>query len=445
MRWLLITVGGSHQPIVTSIKTLEPDRVVFICSNDTNAKGSYVMVEADGNVCTEPPPSPQVPTNLPEAVNPKHWRLTYCGPPNLPSIPKLTNLPEGKYEVVRVDPDDPSDCFVKILHRLREIYQSDATAEVYADYTGGTKSMTAGLFAAALEDCRVKIRLVTGPRSDLHKITVGECLLPAKVAAIQSARVRDKIDLLISRYYYAAASQVLQSSLVDLCEEPADIKLLNALKAFDAWDRFDYANAYNLLTKALRGQLASKYAPVLSRLQSVPGGVCSDSSGYLLVKDLLANAARRAEQGRYEDAIARHYRAVELTAQIWLSTGHNIQTSNVTYDAIPDSLPWKSDAKDSGSLKVGLLRAWELAAAVDNGNKISQLWAKWQERVLSAISRRNEGLMAHGMTPASEGSYTQDVSDGMAAFVSEALRVIGVGDPSIPEFPRSVSEIELGL
>jgi len=33
---LLITVGGSHQPIITSIQELKPDRVVFICSDDSN-------------------------------------------------------------------------------------------------------------------------------------------------------------------------------------------------------------------------------------------------------------------------------------------------------------------------------------------------------------------------------------------------------------------------
>ena len=37
-----------------------------------------------------------------------------------------------------------------------------------------------------------------------------------------------------------------------------------------------------------------------------------------MVEDLLLNAERRAIQGRYEDAIGRIYRAIELIAQIRL-------------------------------------------------------------------------------------------------------------------------------
>ncbi|WP_334311911.1 hypothetical protein [Aphanizomenon sp. CS-733/32] len=46
---LLITVGGSHQPIVTAIRDLQPDRVVFICS-DSN-KGTKSQIIGEGYPC----------------------------------------------------------------------------------------------------------------------------------------------------------------------------------------------------------------------------------------------------------------------------------------------------------------------------------------------------------------------------------------------------------
>lgn len=46
---LLITVGGSHQPIVTTIRSLKPDRVIFLCS--TGSRGSESQVIGQGTPC----------------------------------------------------------------------------------------------------------------------------------------------------------------------------------------------------------------------------------------------------------------------------------------------------------------------------------------------------------------------------------------------------------
>jgi hypothetical protein len=42
---LLVTVGGSFQPIVTAIGTLSPDRVIFICSDGDKGSKSQVIGE----------------------------------------------------------------------------------------------------------------------------------------------------------------------------------------------------------------------------------------------------------------------------------------------------------------------------------------------------------------------------------------------------------------
>jgi hypothetical protein len=43
---LLVTVGGSPQPVITSFNTLEPDRDIFICS--AVAKSSKYQVMGQG-------------------------------------------------------------------------------------------------------------------------------------------------------------------------------------------------------------------------------------------------------------------------------------------------------------------------------------------------------------------------------------------------------------
>jgi hypothetical protein len=46
---LLITVGGSPQPIITAIQSLNPDRTVFICSD--GPRGSVSQVIGEGTPC----------------------------------------------------------------------------------------------------------------------------------------------------------------------------------------------------------------------------------------------------------------------------------------------------------------------------------------------------------------------------------------------------------
>ena len=51
---LILTVGGSGEPLVKSIKQSKPDYTIFICSADekeVNAVGSEKMVDGAGKPC----------------------------------------------------------------------------------------------------------------------------------------------------------------------------------------------------------------------------------------------------------------------------------------------------------------------------------------------------------------------------------------------------------
>lgn len=50
---LFVTVGGSFQPIVTSIHSLKPDRVIFLASDGEN--GSKSQVIGEGTPCDMKP------------------------------------------------------------------------------------------------------------------------------------------------------------------------------------------------------------------------------------------------------------------------------------------------------------------------------------------------------------------------------------------------------
>ena len=87
-----------------------------------------------------------------------------------------------------------------------------------------------------------------------------------------------------------------------------------------------------------------------------------------LVVDLLNNASRRAEEGKYDDAVARLYRCIELIAQIKLKERFGIDTSDVDLKLIPeevkDELERKRDEK--GRIKIGLSDSYKLLSAFND-------------------------------------------------------------------------------
>ena len=151
---LLVTVGGSFQPIVTSIYSLEPDRVIFIASDGD--KGSKSQVIGEGTPC-------EVRRGT-EVIE------------RLPNIPMQVGLgerfqPERDLILVQ-NPDDLAECYRKIYQHIHNLQQEDSS-EILADYTGGTKTLSAALVLAAV-DCGIPLYITIAARDNLVKVERGE-------------------------------------------------------------------------------------------------------------------------------------------------------------------------------------------------------------------------------------------------------------------------------
>ena len=60
---LILTIGGSHEPIVKSIKDTKADYVVFLCSDDLpTTKGSYTQITDKAEVRDSKDPSKNFPS-----------------------------------------------------------------------------------------------------------------------------------------------------------------------------------------------------------------------------------------------------------------------------------------------------------------------------------------------------------------------------------------------
>jgi CRISPR-associated protein (Cas_Cas02710) len=152
---LFVTVGGSFQPIVTAIQSLQPDRVIFIASD--GERGSVSQVVGEGTPCEVRRGS--------EVIE------------RLPNIPTQVGLGENfqpQRDVIRIqNPDDLGECYSKISEYIRHL-QAETGNEIMADYTGGTKTLSAALVLAAA-DCGVSLYLtIAGDRENLIKVEKGE-------------------------------------------------------------------------------------------------------------------------------------------------------------------------------------------------------------------------------------------------------------------------------
>ncbi len=395
---LIVTVGGSHQPILRGIERTRPDFVHFLCSADSERlKGSYTQVSGEGNVLKSSQEKEK---------------------PDLPNITKVAMLNPGQFEVHTIEHfDNLGDCYLVSLRLIDRLMLETPETSVIVDFTGGTKSMSAGLAAAALEDGRCRMQMVAGLRQDLRQTADGtEFVRPVLVLDAQAERRMRLARKLIARFDYSGAADELEDTAERFTTDASSNKLqrwISLCRAFDAWDRFDHAQATRLL-QPYRG-VADNHKTFLAQLGDGRG------HGFELVEDLLLNAERRAAQGRYDDAVGRLYRALEMTAQIWLKQKHGLDTSGVNSAAVPDSIRGELEQSrdDRGTIKVGLDMAWRLAGAFPD-DPVGAKFADNRGWLLTFLSVRNQSLFAHGRRPIGISDY-ETHGKRVISFLQEAL------------------------
>jgi len=402
MKILVLTVGGSSEPLVNSIRQNRPDMLAFLCSDDAGrTKGSYTQVVGEGLVCEKG---------------------------TKPNILVQTGVSDAGFPVVRIrEFDDPNACYVESLDLLAELRRRYPEAQIIADYTGGTKSMSSGLVLAALDTEGVVLGVQQGVRADLDKVVSGTQFtrLTCGRAPLVNRQCK-RVAEFLRRFDYPAAASLLedvlaQSDLPHSMAEPLRYQLALA-RGLNAWDRFDHATAWTLLSP-----LRSRHVDLLKFLQAVVSSrrrldpeferqagsvirVAARGHGYELVEDLLLNAERRASQGRYDDAVARLYRALEMLAQARLRLAYGIDTSALqTIDLPVDIRPIYNSRQEGpgGTTQLALKDAYELLAllATVGPEPVGNAYVEKRGHLLDFLAVRNRSLYAHGFTPVTEAQY----------------------------------------
>lgn len=381
---LICTVGGSHQPIIKAIQKKRPGFVCFVCSDDdptTGRPGSYTQIRAKGN----------------KVISKGHGEE-----PSLPNIPTQLDMADDMYEVLRVNADDFDAAYMRIYHYIQKWNPEEW--HILADYTGGTKTMTAALVAAALDTGNTELHFVSGARKDLTKVADGtEHSMSVSVGNTRFYREARRALDAWKRFSYAESSAML--SQIQPPQHVRDIYIAadGISNAFAAWDCFDHKKALDLLdtfSKRLGSRGKGGLIGTL-KLLATGDGIRSD---ILKVYDIWLNAGRRSKQQHYDDATARWYRMLEWTAQCLLNEREGIKTGDIPKDRLPASV--KLSENSEGKLQAGLFQAWEILAKIaDKDGDIADFWKKERTHILDLVQMRNSSLLAHGFRPVGQEDW----------------------------------------
>jgi CRISPR-associated protein (TIGR02710 family) len=323
-----------------------------------------------------------------------------------------------------------------LVDKLRALARDLPGAEIVADFTGGTKSMSAALTLAALE-AGAALQLVTGDRPDLVRVRDStEQAIAVRTKRIAGAREFERLASGWSRYAYQEAAEGFAALWNDLKTEGLSREELRPLtrakelsQAFAAWDSFDHKGAFGCLRNSRYDGMTiggrsdwRDLAAALVREQSSPWTA-------LHLRDLWRNAQRCAARGRHDDAVARLYRLWEGIAQ-WLL--------------------WADFRLDTAVVETGLKRSWDLYRHLRPGGAAASFWmqkgedgrTQW-ERLDERLRIRNYSILAHGGDRVSRDGWntlSQWTETGLLDVLArEAERL---GEPhELPQLPTALPRL----
>lgn len=409
-RALILSVGMSVGSETFAIKNLEPDYVAFVCTPDSRSK--------------------------------------------IDDIIEQTGLKASKIQIYEI-PDDYGQLgeLVSKAHQAFRWAENKLGSEgqVVVNPTAGRKWMSHGLsLFAGQTDAKIvyvdadfesgKPRTGTERLVDLGNPDDATGMLAAKtpVALFNRGDFEGAAEGFAKIKPNRATPKVLYESLQGISG------------ALTKWERFEHysddkvhkaleearANALNA-AKELDMVGVASWAEEVKDLASKIKEVCESKKPSLLaVADLYANAARKREQGRHEDAGARLYRALEAVAQ-WMLDQKGINPSKVDWNPIPDEAKerFKGLRRDRNAPlpgKLGLTDAFALARSLG----CHHAEAFFENEVFALrkqIETRNQSILAHGWIPAT----ATKIKDFQKA-VGDRLRDLGADLEgwTVPKLPN---------
>lgn len=403
---LILTIGKATEPSIIRINKLKPDFVYFIHSKKSKENSLFIIEE--------------------------------------------TGIENYKFKCLD-NHEDLEDSFAKSLECINELKKENY--ELYMDFTVGTKPMVVGLAMASIQEGYKPLYLGEfnensrhenmGPvKSGMEKTKIQEN--PYENYAINELKrgrdFFDKYQFLASYENFLNAENKLKYN--DLKER---LKIFIKIVSFyDVWDKFnDEINGVPLnyylkeeilneiddnscIKKYFIEEMPHFYSQIQNNYSFLNIKLSDKLSNTLIyyLPDLLNNAKRRIDEGKYDDAVARLYRVMELIVQIRLNQYNLLDTSNIndnkifcvdknkvkrklgksTLVEIDSWNPHGWDKNNINFLDLDSSKCYRLLKFVSRENKydLSDSTKKLVSnfyKINPKIQKRNTSILAHGLKP----------------------------------------------
>jgi len=309
------------------------------------------------------------------------------------------DLPPNEFVLIN-DVDEFKECFGKIKEKNME-YDN---WEIIIDYTSGTKTMTTSAAICSLLYHR-ELTVVYGDREHNGMVDKGtEQVKTQNLYLAYDEMLFDEFKKFFNNHRFDAAIQTLQKIV---SREDKDVYMKIA-RGYRAWDLFNHKEAKELLSSPETKEI-EEIKDNLSRNMAVLGPLASPSQrnkSPQLIADLLNNAKRRGTEQKYDDAVARLYRTVELIAQCILKEKCGINTSNIDLDKLSPFIKTQMQFNkgSSGKITCGLQQSYQLLRLSDEeiGKKFSS-----NSKLKDLLKRRNYSILAHGLESIKKEDYEE--------------------------------------
>ncbi len=318
----------------------------------------------------------------------------------LPRVLREVEL--DNYAVKRLrDFSDIESIYEDIVSIMRELQDEGfASEDIVVDYTSGTKAMSAGAaIAGALSEVET-LSYINGKREGGIVVRGTEKLLPIRPYKILIDNKLKTIKELFNTHQFDACLKLIEDLKAKTANSEVQEKLAYyeaVCSAYSAWDKFEHERASEIL-KEVKGEFADNKKFLGKMLKS-------EDREPFLIADLLNNARRRMEEGKYDDAVARLYRTMELIAQYALRKKYEIDSSDVdTWHlktlGVGRRVMEKYEALkgEDGRIRLALRQDYELLK--DLGDELGQRFSEDNE-MQNLLGKRNASILAHGLEPVS--------------------------------------------
>ena len=318
------------------------------------------------------------------------------------------------YEIKYIEEiDDFNHCF-EIIEQGIWFYDilSEDNVEIVMDYTSGTKTMSAAIACCGMIYNKTLVS-VGGDRS------AGLVAQGTESINYQNLyKIYDKFSIMRIRSNFNAnrffTNIDILNGIVD--SNIAKDDLLNLCKSYYSWENMDFLEAYNFLTKVnmdrlifyeIKGDLKKN----LKALGAINKSKSENLKDCYILASLINNSIRRAEEYKYDDAIARLYRAFELIGQIRLNK-YNLFSADIDVDILKNKgvseefiADLERKREDDGKIKIGLIKDYNLLYELDDD--LGKYFMENENRIRNMTKKRNDSILAHGLESQDKESFDE--------------------------------------